>query len=53
MANNSPPLSLRLGLVTYQPSKCHHAQYLLGPSFHNPCHETLGEYELWGVMDLY
>jgi len=27
--------SLCLGLATHQPSRCHHAQSLLGPSFHD------------------
>jgi len=31
---NSP--SLRLGLPAHQPSRRHHAQSLLGPSFHDP-----------------
>jgi len=30
------PSSLRLGLATHQPPWRHHAQSLLGPSFHNP-----------------
>jgi len=39
MANDgpSPHLSfLRLGLAARQPSGRHHAQSLLGPSFHDP-----------------
>jgi len=28
--------SLRLGLPAPKPSRCHHAQSLLGPSFHDP-----------------
>ena len=39
MTSNGPPphfLSLRLGLPTPQPSRRHHAQSLLGPSFHDP-----------------
>jgi len=39
MANNGPsphPPSLRLILAAHQPSRCHHAQSLLGPSFHYP-----------------
>ena len=40
MASDGPSslsLSLRVGLATtHQPSKHHHAQSLLGPSFHNP-----------------
>jgi len=28
--------SLRLGLPAPQPSRCHHAQSQLGPSFHDP-----------------
>ena len=32
----SPHPSLRLGLLAPQPSRFHHAQSLLGPSFHNP-----------------
>ena len=39
MACNGPSPhfpSLRLGLTVSQPSKRHHAQSLLGPSFHDP-----------------
>jgi len=39
MARHGPsplPLSLRLGLAAYQPSKRHHAQSLLVPSCHHP-----------------
>ena len=39
MASNGPSpnsLSLRLGLPAPQPSRHHHAQSLLGPSFHDP-----------------
>jgi len=39
MASDGPsphPSSLRLGLPAPQPSRCHHAQSLLGPSFHDP-----------------
>jgi len=39
MASNGPlphSPSLRLGLPATQPSRCHHAQSLLGPSFHDP-----------------
>jgi len=39
MASDGPlplPPSLRLGLPAPQPSKHHHAQYLLGFSFHDP-----------------
>ena len=39
MASDGPsphPSSLRLGLPTPQPSRLHHAQSLLGPSFHHP-----------------
>jgi len=39
MANNGPSPhlpSLRLILAAHQPSRCHHAQSLLGPSFHYP-----------------
>ena len=39
MASDGPsphPPSLRLGLPAPQPSRRHHAQSLLGPSFHDP-----------------
>jgi len=39
MASHGPSLhspSLRLGLLAPQPSRRHHAQSLLGPSFHDP-----------------
>ena len=39
MASDGPsplPPSLRLGLPAPQPSRRHHAQFLLGPSFHDP-----------------
>ena len=39
MASDGPSpnsLSLRLGLPTPQPSRRHHAQSLLGPSFYDP-----------------
>jgi len=39
MASSGPlflPPFLCLGLVTYQPSKRHQAQFLMGPSFHDP-----------------
>ena len=39
MASDGPSphsQSLRLGLPTPQPSRRHHAQSLLGPSFHDP-----------------
>jgi len=39
MASNGPSHhvpSLRLGLTAPQPSRCHHAQSLQGPSFHDP-----------------
>jgi len=39
MASDGPsphPPSLRLGLPAPHPSRCHHAQSLLGPSFHDP-----------------
>jgi len=39
MASDGPsphPTSLRLGLPAPQPSRCHNAQSLLGPSFHDP-----------------
>jgi len=39
MASDDPshhPPSLRLCLAAHQPSRRHHAQSLLGPSFHDP-----------------
>ena len=39
MASDGPsphPPSLHLGLPAPQPSRCHHAQSLLGPLFHDP-----------------
>ena len=39
------PPSLRLGLPAPQPSRRHHAQSLLGPSFHDPrTHHVLESY---------
>jgi len=41
-SSHSPSLHLQFGLPTPQPSRRHHAQSLLGPSFHDPrTHDVL------------